>query len=288
MYKNFNLTDQERQQIMEMHTSHGYKKPINEQHQPSNFKQGQVVKAKRDIDNNVYTIKIIKAEQNYLYGTVMGPGNYQNQSLKNGLNVELYSDKPGVISGNQQLGKFTVVQSPVNENPEGDVTEQGFMSRILGNAAKKTASASIDNLARYGVNPAVISLLSKYGSMVMNDGVRAALKNVETEILIVMNDIKRLKASLPVEATKSGSSFSVADSFLQYEVLRDLKIPKGQTIDLGGLYDGILKANSSLSEVGRVGAKISPNQMKLVQQARVNLQDAMKHLDSAIAGFARK
>jgi hypothetical protein len=109
MYKNFNLTDQERQQIMEMHASHGYKKPINEQHQPSNFKEGQVVKAKRDIDNNVYTIKIIKAEQNYLYGTVMGPGNYQNQSLKNGLNVELYSDKPGVISGNQQLGKFTVV-----------------------------------------------------------------------------------------------------------------------------------------------------------------------------------
>lgn len=30
MYKNFNLTDEERKQIMEMHTSHGYKKPINE------------------------------------------------------------------------------------------------------------------------------------------------------------------------------------------------------------------------------------------------------------------
>jgi hypothetical protein len=30
MYKNFNLTDEERQQIMEQHKSHGYKKPINE------------------------------------------------------------------------------------------------------------------------------------------------------------------------------------------------------------------------------------------------------------------
>ena len=29
MYKNFNLTDEERQQIMEQHKSHGYKKPIN-------------------------------------------------------------------------------------------------------------------------------------------------------------------------------------------------------------------------------------------------------------------
>jgi hypothetical protein len=30
MYKNFNLTDEERQQIMEQHKSHGYKKPLNE------------------------------------------------------------------------------------------------------------------------------------------------------------------------------------------------------------------------------------------------------------------
>jgi len=30
MYKNFNLTDEERKQIMEMHQSHGYKKPAEE------------------------------------------------------------------------------------------------------------------------------------------------------------------------------------------------------------------------------------------------------------------
>lgn len=30
MYKNFNLTDEERKQIMESHKSHGYKKPISE------------------------------------------------------------------------------------------------------------------------------------------------------------------------------------------------------------------------------------------------------------------
>jgi protein required for attachment to host cells len=33
MYKNFNLTDKERQQIMEQHKSHGYKKPLNENSQ---------------------------------------------------------------------------------------------------------------------------------------------------------------------------------------------------------------------------------------------------------------
>jgi hypothetical protein len=31
MYRNFNLTDEERKQIMEMHQTHGYKKPLVEQ-----------------------------------------------------------------------------------------------------------------------------------------------------------------------------------------------------------------------------------------------------------------
>jgi hypothetical protein len=31
MYKNFNLTDEERKQIMEMHQTHGYKKPLIEE-----------------------------------------------------------------------------------------------------------------------------------------------------------------------------------------------------------------------------------------------------------------
>jgi hypothetical protein len=31
MYKNFNLTEEEKKQIMKMHKSHGYKKPINEE-----------------------------------------------------------------------------------------------------------------------------------------------------------------------------------------------------------------------------------------------------------------
>lgn len=85
------------------------KRVIQEQHQPSNFEEGQVVKAKRDIDNNVYTIKIITATNAYLYGTVTGPGTYQGKSLKNGMNLELYSDKSGELKGNNELGKFTVI-----------------------------------------------------------------------------------------------------------------------------------------------------------------------------------
>ena len=34
MYKNFKVTEEEKEQIMEMHKSHGYKKPMNESVEP--------------------------------------------------------------------------------------------------------------------------------------------------------------------------------------------------------------------------------------------------------------
>jgi hypothetical protein len=85
---------------------------LNEQntHQPENFTSGQTVKAKRSIDGQMYTIKIIKTDPRYMYGTVTGPGTYKNEPLKNGMNLELYSTEPGQISGNMELGKFTVTR----------------------------------------------------------------------------------------------------------------------------------------------------------------------------------
>jgi uncharacterized protein YkvS len=40
MYKNFNLTDEERKQIMEMHQTHGYKKPLVEQEEEDETETG--------------------------------------------------------------------------------------------------------------------------------------------------------------------------------------------------------------------------------------------------------
>jgi hypothetical protein len=79
-------------------------------HQPSNFSSGQMVKAKRDKDGQVYTIKIAKADPKFMLGVVTGPGSYQGQSLRDGASLELYSYSPGKISGNSELGTFTVIK----------------------------------------------------------------------------------------------------------------------------------------------------------------------------------
>jgi hypothetical protein len=53
MYKNFNLTDEERQQIMEQHKSHGYKKPLSEQSQLQSMKDPNFFDKFNNTNDNV-------------------------------------------------------------------------------------------------------------------------------------------------------------------------------------------------------------------------------------------
>ena len=46
MYKNFNLTEVEKEQILNNHKNHGYKKPLNENMEPSN--QSRIVRTLQD------------------------------------------------------------------------------------------------------------------------------------------------------------------------------------------------------------------------------------------------
>ena len=53
MYKNFNLTEEERQQIMEQHKSHGYKKPLSEQSQLQSMKDPNFFDKFNNTNDNV-------------------------------------------------------------------------------------------------------------------------------------------------------------------------------------------------------------------------------------------
>ena len=44
MYKNFNLSEEEKRQIMEMHKNHGYKKPLNEQEEDNDEEENHEMK----------------------------------------------------------------------------------------------------------------------------------------------------------------------------------------------------------------------------------------------------
>jgi hypothetical protein len=123
-----NLTEQEKNAIREQHTGGmkvmtenfskllnsnlGDVKPISEQAQPSQYKVGQVLNAKRDVDGQMYTIKIRTVGSGYVVADINGPGQYEGQPLKgtSPAGYELNSRTPGVLGGNTQMGTFTITK----------------------------------------------------------------------------------------------------------------------------------------------------------------------------------
>jgi len=90
-------------------------KIISEQSTPSPYKVGQVLQGKRSVDGQMYTIKIINIGDGYVVAKIKGSGTYLQggeQTPINGVGqYELYSRTPGELSGNDNMGVFTIIKS---------------------------------------------------------------------------------------------------------------------------------------------------------------------------------
>jgi hypothetical protein len=89
MYKNFNITEEEKQQIMEMHKSHGYKQPLNEQ--------------------DVATTSIYKG-----YRGTMGMGTNENELVKGFSSIKSFDQYKKVEGEIASYGKYKTLQDVLN------------------------------------------------------------------------------------------------------------------------------------------------------------------------------
>lgn len=124
MYKNFNLIESEKEQILKDHIKNGYKMPLKEEPMTSPYKVGQVLQGKRDTDGQMYSIKITNVGDGYVVAKIKGPGTYKEGNIDNPLDgksgqFELNSNTPGLLAGNTWMGVFTIV----NQNPHINVNE---------------------------------------------------------------------------------------------------------------------------------------------------------------------
>ncbi len=106
MYRNFNITEKEKKQILESHMSHGYKKPLMEQ--STQYKVGQTLSAVRSVDKQSYKITVKQVGEGFILGHIVGPGKYEGQDLSKGFTAELNTNTPGVLAGNMEMGEFKI------------------------------------------------------------------------------------------------------------------------------------------------------------------------------------
>ena len=103
MYKNFNLTDEERQQIMEQHKSHGYKKPLSEQSQLQSMKDPNFfnkIKSKRH--DNVENEPVTKFSGNKPL--------YKRVYFNNGGNISIQASRTAYSEPRDNFGPYTEME----------------------------------------------------------------------------------------------------------------------------------------------------------------------------------
>jgi hypothetical protein len=125
-----NLTEEEKNAIREQHaggmkviTENFYRllnsnlgdvRPLSEQAQPSQYRVGQILKGKRDVDGQMYTITIkqLLPSGSEVVADIVGPGQYEGKPLDKvyGAGKSLNISQPGMIGGNQEMGTFTIVK----------------------------------------------------------------------------------------------------------------------------------------------------------------------------------
>ena len=195
MYKNFNLTDKEREQILEQHSEYGYGKPLNEQ--------------------NPF-MRLVK----------------------------------GFIS------------------PKVKVLRRGaLMSDVIA-------------------SPAVKSLITKYGTVAMSDFVKGALRPFEDNMVIFINDYKKLQSFKIPGVSKYDN---VAFLNQQIDSIKQGLVPVGKDkqIGLDYLYTNTYRLSKYIDEI--ITAKqVKPQGVALLKGMKQTANRALESLEDALGQIATK
>lgn len=174
------------------------------------------------------------------------------------------------------MGKITT------ESFEGDVNEQNPFLRFAKNlispevkVLRQGSSSVVQNVK----NPAVRSLLSKFGTVTMTDFVKGSLRPFEDNMVIFVNDYKKIQnLKAPSSAKYDYVSFLKQDID---DVRREIAVAKGQPMSLDLLYHNTQSLGSRIDDilaakqVNKQGIQILNGMKQTVNNALDGIEDAL-------------
>jgi len=159
MYKNFKLTDEERKQIMEMHQSHGYKKPLNEDMDSSvDIEQPKEETPADKVEDVVNSNQQFQNSIDAIIGALSDEekAELQNALSSNGITASSSAEEiHGAISQPQEGGE--------QEMAEMHDGEKGSKKEIRHKVADIMHAVGAGNVAAWGGVPAAIAIGSMTG-----------------------------------------------------------------------------------------------------------------------------
>jgi len=189
------------------------------------------------------------------------------------------------------ISAMTPVENNV-DNPEGEVNEQGFRSML-----KSMISPEVKILAR-GThtdlgsikNQAAKGLLTKYGTVQMNEFIKSSLRPFEDNMVIFVNDYKNLqKYKKPPVASADGRKYDYV-AFLDQQISQvrnNIAVPKGKPIALDHLYANTNRLNLYIDDI--IQAKqVTPQGMTMLKNMKVRVNNALDAIEDALGQMSLK
>lgn len=177
-------------------------------------------------------------------------------------------------------------QAPVNDNPEGEVNEQGFRSMfksMISPEVKVLSKATHSDIATIK-NQAAKALLTKFGTVQMTDFVKTSLRPFEDNMVIFVNDYKNLqKYKKPPVASADGRKYDYV-AFLEQQIgsVRDnIAVAKGKPISIDHLYANTNRLNSYIDDI--IQAKqVTPQGVTMLKNMKVRVGNALDAIEDAL------
>lgn len=180
-------------------------------------------------------------------------------------------------------------QAPVNDNPEGDVNEGPGLIASLIRATVRGGSAISHHLGQFGASDLVVGLFQKAGKVSLNDYVINALKPVQNEFIIVLNDIKRLQPHVvPNSVTSNPLSKMSSHLYNQTNFGVFLNQQKNSVVDLGYVYKDLAEIKLWYLPQIEKTAVVKPAGKVILKDMKINLQDAITNLEKAMGQIVTK
>jgi len=172
------------------------------------------------------------------------------------------------------------------KQPKTQMDEQGFRSMIKNMISPEVKILRGGTYVReIGASPAVKSLLTKFGTVQMTDFVKASLRPFEDNMVIFVNDYKKLSNyKVPITGT---SDFTAHLNQQIGQVRKNVAVAKGSPISLDLLYLETQRLNRYIDEI--IGSKqIKPSGVPILKGMKQTVSNPLEGIEEALGKIATK
>ena len=190
---------------------------------------------------------------------------------------------------NEEVSRIKGMMGKImTESFDGDVNEQNPLLRFAKNLISpevKVLRQGSSSVLQGVKNPAVRSLLSKFGTVTMTDFIKGSLRPFEDNMVIFVNDYKKIQnLKVPSSVKYDYVSFLKQDIDA---VRREIAVAKGQPMSLDLLYSNTQQLNTAIDNI-LASKQVNKQGIQTLNGMKQTVNNALEGIEDALGQIATR